>query len=118
MHSFIIFEQDVEEVLGMLLPDILHSEIARANAMGWVECVQRPGVFLAGAYPWLASMDVSFAWARTPAWGRPYIPFRILKNTQPSGVTYCYKLYSCMNSSGICDVWTRRFSKSFKFVFR
>ena len=26
MHSFIIFEQDVEEVLGMLLPYILHSK--------------------------------------------------------------------------------------------
>ena len=64
-------------------------------------------MFLVGAYPWGARMDVSFAWAKTPAWGRPYTPFRISKKTQLSGVTNCCKLYSCMNSSGICDVWTR-----------
>ena len=27
MQSFIIFEQDVEEVLGVLLPDILHAKV-------------------------------------------------------------------------------------------
>ena len=27
MHSFVIYEQDVEEVLGMLLPGILHSKV-------------------------------------------------------------------------------------------
>ena len=80
------------------------------NAMGRVECVQRPGVFLVGVYPWGARTDFSFAWARMRAWRRPFILFRILKNTQPSGVIYCCKLYSCINSSGICDVWTRKFS--------
>ena len=90
----------------------------RTNAMGRVECVQRPEVFLVGAYLWGARTDVSFAGARTPAWGRRYTPFRISKNTQLSGVTYCCKLYSCMNCSGICYVCKRKFSSSFKFVFR
>ena len=58
-------------------------------------------MFLVGAYPWGVRTDVSFTWVRTPDWGRPYIPFRILKKTQPLGVTNCCKLYSCMNSSGI-----------------
>ena len=48
MHSFIIFEQDVEEVLGILLPDILHSEIVNHegehNGVGRV-CPDTQGVF-------------------------------------------------------------------------
>ena len=97
----------------MLLPDILHSEIVKhegeRNEAGRV-CPEARGVF--GGSVSVGGEDgcFFFAWARTPAWGRPYIPFRISKKTQPLGVTNCCKLYSCMNSSGICDVWTRKFS--------
>ena len=48
MHSFIIFEQDVEEVLGVLLPDILHDKIVdhegEYNGAGRV-CPETQGVF-------------------------------------------------------------------------
>ena len=48
MHSFIIFEQDVEEVLGVLLPDILQAKIfdheGERNGAGRV-CPETRGVF-------------------------------------------------------------------------
>ena len=97
----------------MLLPDILHAKFVdhkgKRNGAGGV-CPETRGIFGGSVYVGGASTDVSFVWSRTPAWGRPYIPFRISKNTHPSVVTYCCKLYSRMNSSGICDVWTSRFS--------
>ena len=53
MHSFIIFEQDVEEVLGVLLPDILHAKIANHegehNGAGRV-CPETRGVLGGGIY--------------------------------------------------------------------
>ena len=96
----------------MLLPDILHADIVdyegERDGAGRV-CPEARGVFV-GAYPWGARTGFSFVWVRTPAWGRPYIPFRISKKTQPLGVTKCCKLYSSINSSGIWYVWTRKLS--------
>ena len=48
MHSFIIFGQDVEEVLGLLFPDILHAKIVdhkgKRNGAGQV-CPETRGIF-------------------------------------------------------------------------
>ena len=48
MHSFIIFEQDVEVVLGVLIPNILHAEVVNhegeRNGAGGV-CPETRGVF-------------------------------------------------------------------------
>ena len=112
MHSLVIFEQDVEEVLGVILPDILHAKVVdhkgKHNGAGGV-CPETRGVF--GRSVSMGGEDgCLFCVGEDAGLGGPYIPFRISKNTQPSGVTYCCKLYSCMNSSGICDVWTRIFS--------
>ena len=60
-----------------------------------------PGCFLSEHICGGARMEVKFWWARTPAWGRPYIPLRISKNTHPSGVTKSSKLYMLMNCFGI-----------------
>ena len=63
-------------------------------------------------------MEVNFWWARTPAWGRPYIPLQISKNTHPSGVTKSSRLYMLMNCFGIFEMWMRTYSGSSKSVFR
>ena len=48
MHSFVIFEQDVEEVLGVLLPEILHAKVVnhegKRNGAGQV-CPEARDVF-------------------------------------------------------------------------
>ena len=68
----------------MLLPDIIHAKIIdhEGERDGTGRFFPEARAFLVGAYPWGARTDVSFVWARTPAWGRPYIPFRISKKTQ------------------------------------
>ena len=90
-------------MLGALLPDILQSEVVNyegeRDGAGRVRSDAR-GVF-GGSVSVGVRTDVSLAWVRTPAWGRPYIPFRVSNKTQPSGVTNCCKLYACMNYSGI-----------------
>ena len=52
MYSFVIFSRMFRRCLACSSPTYftLKSLTTRANAMGWVECVRRPGVFLAGAY--------------------------------------------------------------------
>ena len=91
---------------GVLLPDVLYSEVVDDESKcDWTGGVRpEAGVFLVGAYPWGARMEVNFWLARTPAWGRPYIPLRISKKTHPSGVIKSSKLYMSMNCFGIFEM--------------
>ena len=71
--------------------------------------------FKGRAYCWLV---VPQFYQRVPAWVIPYIPFLILENTHPSGVTYLFRSYSSMNSWGILVMCIRRYSFVFKSVFK
>ena len=56
---------------------MLKSSTTNVNAMGYLQCVQRPGVYQQGAYTCGFRTLMSCCWSRIPAWGKPYMPLLI-----------------------------------------
>ena len=91
----------------MLLPDVFYSKVVnderKCDWKGRVRPEAR-GVFWSEHICGGARMEVNFWCAMTPAWGRPYIPLWISKNTHPPGATKSSKLYMSMNCVGIFEM--------------
>ena len=77
--------------------------------MGLHLCVHSPGTIFPWVYSCFSNRFLSSSFAMSPAWGRPYTPFRIYTYTLPSGVAFLRSFYSSMILSGMSHSFSLRY---------
>ena len=90
----------------------------RVNWMALHLCVHSPRTSLLWVYFCLVISFLSSSFLMGPAWGRPYMPFRISAYTLPSVFPFSCRLYSFMIPSVMSHNFSLRYSYRAMVAFK